>query len=205
MDTMSDRTARARIRDAAISRFATEGFAAANLKDIAADAGVSPALVIHHFDSKDTLRTSCDSHVAVLIREQKTEAMRTGPSMDPLESICQLGDDPPVARYLARTLSESSQAVDGLIDQMVDDAVEYMQTGIDAGLVKSTEHLRDVATVLTLWRLGSLVLHEHARRLMGADLVGGGPGARRRWTTAALQILADGVFDADVAKTVFDA
>lgn len=200
-----DKTAKARIRDAAITRFAHEGFAATNVKDVAADAGVSPALVIHHFDSKDGLRAACDDYVVRIIREQKTHAMNAGPQLDPLEAMRQLGDDPPAMRYLARTLAESSPGVDRLVDQIVDDAVGYMQIGIDRGILKPISNLRDMAVVLTLWSLGSLVLHEHARRLLDADLVSGDPMSRLRWMTAALPIFTDGIIDAEVMKQAFSA
>ena len=68
-----DLTARARIRDAAIRRFGADGFGA-SVRAIAAEAGVSPGLVIHHFGSKDALRASCDEHVLRVIREAETDA-----------------------------------------------------------------------------------------------------------------------------------
>ncbi len=43
---------RARILQAARSQFASEGFAGASLRSIAADAGVDPALVSHYFGTK---------------------------------------------------------------------------------------------------------------------------------------------------------
>ena len=47
--------ARDRLLEAARARFASDGFDRASLRAIAADAGVSPGLVIHHFGSKDGL------------------------------------------------------------------------------------------------------------------------------------------------------
>src|ERR687885_426871 len=73
-----DLTARARIRDAAIRRFGAEGFGAP-VRAIAAEAGVSPGLVIHHFGSKDGLRAACDEHVLRLIREAETDAFSSSP------------------------------------------------------------------------------------------------------------------------------
>lgn len=43
------------IRSAAANRFAREGFQAATVRAIAADAGVDPALVLHYFGSKQEL------------------------------------------------------------------------------------------------------------------------------------------------------
>ncbi len=51
-----DLTTRAKIRDAAIVRFGKFGFGRTTIRAIAEAARVSPALVIHHFGSKDGLR-----------------------------------------------------------------------------------------------------------------------------------------------------
>ena len=57
----ADLTAAARIRDAAIEQFGEHGFGV-GLRTIAEAAGVSAALVIHHFGSKDGLRKACARH-----------------------------------------------------------------------------------------------------------------------------------------------
>ena len=58
-----DRTARAVIRDEALGLFAAHGPDAVTVRQIAAAAGVSPALVVHHFGSKEGLREAVDEHV----------------------------------------------------------------------------------------------------------------------------------------------
>jgi TetR/AcrR family transcriptional regulator, regulator of cefoperazone and chloramphenicol sensitivity len=55
MRSADDLTAAARIRDAAIEQFGEHGFGT-GLRAIAEAAGVSAALVIHHFGSKQGLR-----------------------------------------------------------------------------------------------------------------------------------------------------
>src|SRR5919199_4055952 len=72
-----DLTTRARIRDAAVLRFGREGFGV-SVRALAADAGVSPGLVIHHFGSKDGLRAACDEHVLRTAAEAKRKALITG-------------------------------------------------------------------------------------------------------------------------------
>ena len=78
-----DRTTRARIRDAAIDCIAQHGLTDTTVRKIAAAAGVSPGLVIHHFGSMDALREACDQHVADEIRRQKSAALSSGPRPDP--------------------------------------------------------------------------------------------------------------------------
>ena len=60
---VDDRTARARIRDEALRLFAERGPDAVTMRDIAAAAGVSPALLVRHYGSKDGLVEAVDSHV----------------------------------------------------------------------------------------------------------------------------------------------
>ena len=68
-------TAAARIRDSAIALWGQHGFGL-GLRAIADAAGVSAALVIHHFGSKDGLQKACDDYVAEQIRTAKSESLR---------------------------------------------------------------------------------------------------------------------------------
>ena len=194
-----DLTARARIRDAAVACFAERGVAGASVRAIADDAGVSPALVIHHFGSKDALRVACDEHVAAIIRQGKQEALTAGAGLDPVASLRAVTDGPPYLRYLARTLVDGSPHVAELIDEMVEDAVGYLDAGVAAGTLKPTDDQRGRAVVLMMWSLGALVLHEHVTRLTGADLVDD-PANAESWMLPALELLTDGVLDEAVRE-----
>ncbi len=59
-----DLTARATIRNAALQLFADRGPDAVTVREIAAGAGVSAALILHHFGSKDGLRAAVDEFAA---------------------------------------------------------------------------------------------------------------------------------------------
>ena len=67
MTESSDITAEARIRLAAFDLFASDGYDATTVRGIAAAAGVSPALVIHHFGSKPGLRQAVNDEVVAII------------------------------------------------------------------------------------------------------------------------------------------
>ena len=87
MPPPDDRTAKARIRDAAILLVATQGSAALTARAVANAADVSPALVTHHYGSMDGLEEACDHHVAAVIRDQKHRAMAAGPGLDPMQAL----------------------------------------------------------------------------------------------------------------------
>lgn len=192
-----DRTAVARIRDAALACFAEAGVAGTTVRQVAERAGVSPALVIHHFGSKAALRKACDAYVAAFVRERKTAAMRAGPGLDPLALLRPEDDRVPLLPYLARVLAEGSPEVDALVDELVADAEGYLAEGVASGTVRPLDHPKGVAAVLTLWSLGALTLHRHVRRLVGVDLTGS--GAQLLTTTGyvgpAMEILSRGLVD----------
>ena len=74
-----DLSTKARIRDAAIRRFAADGLGA-SLRAVAADAEVSPGLIMHHFGSRAGLRAACDEYVLA-----ETRILLAGPAgADPL-------------------------------------------------------------------------------------------------------------------------
>jgi AcrR family transcriptional regulator len=192
----ADLTARARIRDAAITRFAADGVARTSVRAIAKEAGVSPALVIHHFGTKDALRVACDQHVAALVRERKTAAMQAGPGLDPLAALREASEGPPLLHYLATTLVDGSPQVAELLDEMIDDAVGYMEEGVRNGMLRPTDDPRARAAVLTFWSLGALALHEHVARVLGVDLTGD-PAAATPYLAPAAEILGRGVISED--------
>lgn len=204
----SDQTAKARIRDAAITLFAHDGVAATSVRAIAAQAGVSPALVIHHFGSKDALRVACDMHVAAVIRDKKSSAMNAGLGIDVTAALRSMQDGPPLTRYLARTLVDGSPHVAEIVDEMVRDAVAYMADGTASGVLRPTDYPYERAAVLTVWSLGALVLHEHLERLVGVDLLTlgvDGDADATAYMAPALEMFAGGLISAEVAANIRQA
>lgn len=193
MRSRDDRTTVARIRDAAIAEFAAQGVAATSVRTIAHAAGVSPGLVIHHFGSKEKLRDACDVYVAAMIRELKTGAMAAGAGFDPLAALRSNAAGPPAAKYLARTLVDGSPHVANLVDEIVNDAVGYIETGVETGMLAPSKFPRERAAILTMWTLGGLVLHEHLERLIGIDITADfsqNPAAMSSYALPAMEILS---------------
>jgi AcrR family transcriptional regulator len=194
-----DRTARARIRDAALEAFGALGYAGASLRVVAAGAGVSQPLILHHFGSKEGLRTACDEYVAAIIREGKQESVAEGPGIDALAALRRTARSRVALRYLARSLTDGSPGVASLVDELVHDAEGYTEEAVRTGMMRPGSARREVVVVLTLWSLGGLVLHEHVERLLGVDLLGD-PEQFGPYMTAAAEVLGGVLTDDVVAR-----
>ena len=189
-----DMTSRARIRDAAIVRFGQEGFTA-GVRAIAAEAGVSPALVIRHFGSKEGLRASCDEHVATFVRAMKAEPVAAGVTVPPGDVVARLAtieEDEPYLTYLLRALQEDSPATDALFDQLVADAEDYLEQGVASGVLTPSADPAMRALVLTLMAFGPALLGRQVGRHVGTD--GYGAEARRRLLLPMLEVFTEGLF-----------
>src|SRR3954468_6963488 len=117
----TDLTARARIRDAAIRRFGADGFGV-SVRAVAAEAGVSPGLVIHHFSSKDNLRAVCDEHVLRTIREAETDAFTQRAPAEWLHQLAALDEYAPLVGYLVQALLAGGELAAPLLRRMTNDA-----------------------------------------------------------------------------------
>ncbi|GAA4777588.1 TetR/AcrR family transcriptional regulator [Citricoccus nitrophenolicus] len=159
-----DQTAKARIRDAAILRFAQDGLES-SVRSIAADAGVSAGLIMHHFGSRAGLRRACDDHVQAAIRESKSELMvPDGAPSALLVQLAQLEGYAPLVGYVLRCLQEGGEFTAQLIEGMVTDAVAYLEEGVEAGTLSPSRDEAARARLLTDFALGSLLLNLPAGR-----------------------------------------
>ena len=201
-----DRTAKARIRDAAIACFAEHGLDGTTARKIATIAGVSPGLVIHHFGSMDGLRSECDRHVAATIREYKHDAISAGPNIDVLAAL-RGANAGPVMAYLAAVLVDDSPIVARLVDELVADAEGYLEYGVEIGTVKRSADPHGRAALFFLWSIGALVLHRHVRRILGVDLTNpdiAADPAIAAYTGPAYEIMGEGVFSETFAAHLQD-
>jgi AcrR family transcriptional regulator len=154
----ADLTATARIRDAAIEQFGQHGFAV-GLRTIAEAAGVSAALVIHHFGSKDGLRKACDDFVAEEIRSSKSEAIQSNDPATWLAQMAEIESYAPLTAYLVRSLQAGGELATMLWHRMIEDAEEYMAEGVRAGTIKPSRDPHARAEYLTITSGGGLLLY----------------------------------------------
>jgi TetR/AcrR family transcriptional regulator, regulator of cefoperazone and chloramphenicol sensitivity len=195
-----DRTARARIRDAALQRFAADGFSATTVRAVAADARVSPGLVLHHFGSKDGLRDACDAHLLQLVEQKFATTDLDQAGLGSMERL--LDEGLPAIRYLARSVAEGAPTADRLVDDLVGLARTQLDRWVEAGVVRPSRDPQMRATVLVVWDLAVLVLAGHVQRTTGSDPFS--PDGLARWAASVLELLTTGLFTSTIDPTTLE-
>ncbi|MBU7597950.1 TetR family transcriptional regulator [Streptomyces sp. P38-E01] len=200
MDATGGGTA-TRIREAAIARFGRDGFDA-GLRAIAADAGVTAGLVVHHFGSKDGLRRACDARVLRLIREEKAKTLTSGTSEMLLTQLAEVERFAPLVLYLLRSLQAGGELAAELIVQLTTDAEKYLTAGEAAGVILPSRDRAARARYLAYQSAGGMLLWF---TLHGVGAPGTFRTAFRQYvdevTQPALELFAQGLL---VDRTMLD-
>jgi TetR/AcrR family transcriptional regulator, regulator of cefoperazone and chloramphenicol sensitivity len=158
MRSVDDLTATARIRDAAIEQFGEHGFDV-GLRVIAKAAGVSAALVIHHFGSKDGLRKACDDFVAESVRTSKSESIRSSDPASWFAQLAEIESFAPLMAYLVRSMQTGGELSKSLWRTMIDNAEGYIDEGVRAGTIKPSSDPKARAKFLAMTNGGGFLLY----------------------------------------------
>ncbi len=188
----TDLTTRARIRDAAILRFGQDGFEAASIRAIAKDAGVSPALVIHHFGSKAGLRHACDDYVTGELVDAEDEAAESDLIGTMHRWLSEPGQFQPAFDYLTRMLAEESPASDRLFDDLVARTERSLSAGVAAGKMRTSSDPTATALLLAVQGLALLTMSRHVSRTLGSDSLSA--AILQRLTVPTLELYTNGLY-----------
>ncbi len=196
MRSTGDVSAADRVRDAAISLFGERGVGAVTIREIAAKAKVSPALVIHHFGSKDQLKDTVDAYVAgffgsLLDELGRVEDGRANASLAELFATS-LEQRPDLLGYVQRLLLDDGSAGDALFDRLFESTHSAMQRLTDAGVVRAAEDDQTRAAFLLVNDLAAVLLRRHIERVIAVDPFSG--IGMRQWTSVVMDVYTNGIF-----------
>lgn len=195
-----DRTARAVIRDEALRLFAARGPGAVTVRQIAAAAGVSPGLVVHHFGSKEGLRGEVDAHVlamfAAMLGELTGDAAgdlyEPGAAGSLAESVARhLPPGSPVPAYLARLLLDGGDAGRDLFRRLYQASTAALESLVAAGMASRGKDPAVRAAILLSNDLAVLLLRDHLADVTGTDPLSA--DGMTRWGGEMLAIYAAGL------------
>lgn len=158
MRSSDDLTTTARIRDAAIQQFGEHGFRT-SVRAIAAAAGVSAGLVIHHFGSKDALHKACDDHIAEQIRTAKSESIQSSDPATWFAQMAEIEDYAPMMAYLVRSMQSGGDLAKSFWQRMLDNTEEFLEVGVRAGTIKPSRDAKARAKFVGMMSGGGFLLY----------------------------------------------
>ncbi|MGV0793389.1 TetR family transcriptional regulator [Mycolicibacterium sp. XJ1819] len=153
-----DRTAVARIRDAAIEQWGAHGFHI-GLRAIAEAAGVSAALVIHHFGSKDGLRKACDDYIAEEVRSGKSASLQANDPATWFAQMAEIESYAPLMAYLVRSMQSGSNLAKMLWRTMIENTEQYTEEAVRNGVLLPSRDPAARARFLTMAGGGSFLMY----------------------------------------------
>jgi TetR/AcrR family transcriptional regulator, regulator of cefoperazone and chloramphenicol sensitivity len=200
-----DLTARATIRNAALRLFADRGPDAVTVREIATEAGVSPALVVHHFGSKDGLRAEVDAFAArafdAIFEALPTEELGAvlaagGAAAGSLADAFARGfpAGSPLPAYLRRLFLTNDPAVAALFGQWQAATRGVLDAMVDLGVARTSEDPDVRAAFFLVNDLALILLRNQIAVAIGVDPLT--PEGIQRWAREATSIYAQGAFSA---------
>ncbi len=195
-----DRTARARIRDEALRLFAERGPDAVTMRDIAAAAGVSAALLVRHYGSKDGLVDAVDTHVVatfeLLLTQMTDQTAAAGlePAAVPrlLDGLAtHLPPDSAIPAYLSRLLVSGGRAGTALFDRLFRLSQATLATMVADGTATPGTDADVRAAFLLVNDLAVLTLRPRLIEVLGLDPLS--EQGMRRWAGEVFAIYRGGL------------
>ena len=199
-----DLTARATIRNAALRLFADRGPDAVTVREIAKQAGVSPALVLHHFGSKDGLRAEVDAFAAqafdaileAVPNEELADMLAGGAAQGSLAEAFVRGFPPgsPLPGYLRRLLLTNDPAGAALFGRWYAATRRLLDVLGQMGVARPSADPDIRAAFFLVNDLALILLRNQIATAIGADPLT--PKGIERWAREASIVYAEGAFSA---------
>jgi AcrR family transcriptional regulator len=192
-ETLSSRVP---IVEAACRVFATAGIEATSLREVARRAGVSPALVVHHFGGKEGLVAAVDEAAVREFADAYAEA-EVGDGSTLLRRRAEqtarvMRERPEVCAYLGRALVEGTAGSSGLYRAMIEGGRAEVDSLAENGALRPDAD-RLWATLQHFFLIWApLSFMPLLRETLGGELLD--PEQLERWVEANVELLEEGLY-----------
>lgn len=145
--------------------FAERGYAGASVREIAARAGVTGGLIVHHFGTKAALRDECDTVVisTVLTSKGTLDAATLAAAMEGRSGA------PAHWGYLRRMLTDDDDRADALFDRVLAATRRLVNDQIQAGVIRPDLDPERTAATLAVYGLAPLLLPRQLARAFASE------------------------------------
>lgn len=200
----AQRSAKDRIRDAALSCFAIRGVAATSLRTVAEAAEVSVGLVQHHFGTKLALVAAVDQYVLAQVGEALEATALTDAPVDGLDDAGQrltslMAERPDVMSYLGRALAEGGTLGAVVFDGLLAISAAQRDEFVRQGNPRPDLDPEWAALNPLILRVGAIILHPYIELRLRKSFFA--EPELRRWDAAVTSLIRHGLFlDAPEAR-----
>jgi AcrR family transcriptional regulator len=174
---------RANLIEVATNAFARDGFATTSLRSIAKEAGVSPALVVHHFGSREKLVEECIVKSLGLWVSEKQQFVDVSLSTSLSQWQSSVDQHGSKLQFFRQVLLAGGEPANILFSRMVQEAQMVIDSQVEKGQIRKLENRDDLALLMTLNGLAPLLLQEQMANLLGQSLAQTGLTDRLAKTT----------------------
>jgi TetR/AcrR family transcriptional regulator, regulator of cefoperazone and chloramphenicol sensitivity len=194
----SDLTAVARIRNAALERFARDGVAGTTIRDVAKMAGVSPGLVQHHFKTKADLERAVNEHVLQIAVEASEGLEEATAGADTEELFLAMGeritelvrDHRSALLYVIRSAANGEKAGLDIFDAFLALVNRHVERLAEEGTLREGVDRLWLGLQVVILDLGTILLEPAIDRHLPAPMLE--PDQLDRWRKACTELLRQG-------------
>lgn len=197
-------TAEARIRRTALALFAEHGYDATTVRAIADAAGVSPALILHHFGSKAGLRKSIDAEVVKTISSFVDDQIPMSGTVDEAFEAPEAGfrelftNRPELGSYIRRLFFDGDEAGLQILRHFMQISRSLSSTFEERGWVREAPdpEMRDLQLIII--EMGPVLFYPlFAAYFEKPPLT---EDVHHRWVASEFDVLMHGLFTAEAPR-----
>ena len=195
LNMRSAETTREQLLKLAVEMFAEKGFTGTSLRSIAKKAGVSPALLIHHFDTKEALIKEAIAETLGSWVAGEKAAMLDDESrqLQNWQAIMEKGSTP--LNFFRQVLLAGGDYAQRLFDAAVSESEILLDQMQAAGRLRDISDKGTTALIMTVSGLGSVLLMSHIEKTMGGSI--SSDHVASRLMNSNNEMLRDGIFIPD--------
>ena len=185
-------TTREQLLTIAVEMFAASGFAQTSLRAIAKQAGVSPALLVHHFGTKDALiKEAIAITLGHWVADEKAAMLDDESNqLSHWQAVMAKGATP--LNFFRQVLLAGGEYSQRLFAAAVSESESLLEQMKSAGRLRDVKDPKTTALMLTLSGLGSVLFMDHIEKILGGSIAS--EPVAKKLMNANNQMLQEGIF-----------
>ncbi len=168
--------------------FAREGFAGTSLRMIAVEAGVSAALLVHHFGSKQRLiEETIETTLGEWMREK--DHLAELPLSEALSKWPQTAQDGhQKLAFFKQVMLSGGKPAQLLLERMHFEAKERLAMMTKTGVVRDVADIETAALLLAVYGMAPLILSDSIKKILGGEITD--PEISEKLARSSLELFA---------------